>query len=121
MQSTSPHHDWAYLVVVSSRLSRGQIAAACLVCAAPLALLLFTTDWILTPISYIDPWHYVGFFHLYDVPGFSRGAYKLARLPWILIGWLVHQMLPSFAAAIVLHAVFLVAATTGMFALAWLL
>ncbi len=61
----------------------------------------------------MDAWNYVGFFLHYDNPDYLPGAYKLARLPWILSGWVVHRVTPADLAPYLLHAGFLVAATAG--------
>src|SRR5262245_6847676 len=91
------------------------IGAALLVSFAPLGLLLFNTDWIFTPAGYLDPWHYVGFFHEYLNPAYSSGAYKLARLPWILAGYLVNSLLPPLPAVYVLHGLFLCVTSLALF------
>src|SRR5262245_24246465 len=95
--------------------SRSVIAAALLVSFAPLALLLFNTDWIFTSEGYLDPWHYVGFFREYLNPNYSPGAYKLARLPWILSGYLVNSVLPPLPAVYVLHGLFLCVTSLALF------
>jgi len=67
--------------------ARPAIVSASLVAVfAPLVLLAFNRDWLITPEGFRDPWHYVGFFHNYWNPDFGPGAYKLGRLPWILRG-----------------------------------
>lgn len=83
---------------------------------APLALLAFNRDWMFTPAGYLDPWQYVGFFHEYLNPNYSPGAYKIARLPWILAGYLTHAVFPPVLAAYVLHAVFLSVTSLALFA-----
>ena len=79
------------------------IAAALLASCSSLALIAFNTDWLLTPELWLDAWHYVGFFREYMNPDYSPEAYKLARLPWILAGYLTHSLLPPLQAAYVLH------------------
>ena len=91
------------------------IAAGLLASCAPLVLLAFNRDWIFTSESNLDAWHYVGFFHEYLNPHYSPGAYKLARLPWILAGFVANRLLPPIPAAIVLHAVFLCVASGAIF------
>jgi hypothetical protein len=86
-------------------------------CASPLLLLLGTGDWLLTGPNYIDPWQYLGFFYHYTNPDYAAGHYKLARLPWILSGWLVHRVSSGVTAAYLLHAIFLVASGCGFFVL----
>jgi hypothetical protein len=91
-------------------------AAAAVVSASPLLMLLGTTDWFLKNNS-IDPWHYVGFFHAWANDGYSAGAYKIGRLPWILAGWTIDHVASGVAAAYLLHGVFLLASTFGFFVL----
>jgi hypothetical protein len=91
------------------------IAAALLASCSSLALIAFNTDWLLTPELWLDAWHYVGFFREYMNPDYSPEAYKLARLPWILAGYLTHSLLPPLQAAYVLHVVFLCATSLALF------
>jgi hypothetical protein len=86
-------------------------------CASPLLLLLGSRDWLLTQRNMIDPWMYVAFFYHYANPDYLPGQYKLARLPWILSGWLVHRVLSGVAAAYVLHAIFLISGGLAFFVL----
>lgn len=88
---------------------------SCIIVAAPLVLFLLNRDWLLTPEAWLDPWHYVGFFHEYWNPDYSAGAYKLARLPWILSGVLFNQFLPTLPAAYALHLTYLSAMALALF------
>ncbi len=87
---------------------------------APLTLLIWNRDWFFTPVGYIDPWTYLGFFNFYGNPHYLPHLYKLARLPWILSGWLIYHLFPPLAAAYVLHGTFLALAVGGMFATVYL-
>lgn len=98
---------------VSERLAT--VSAACLAVFAPLVLLAFNRDWLVTPAGWLDPWHYVGFFHAYWNPEFGAGAYKIGRLPWILSGALAWSVLPPLSAAYVLHLFYLCATTLATF------
>jgi hypothetical protein len=91
-------------------------AAAAFSSAAPLVLLIFNRDWMFTTEGYLDPWHYVGLFREYLNPSYSPGAYKLARLPWILAGFLAHHLFSSVTAAYVLHGSFLIVTSLALFA-----
>lgn len=97
------------------RWSTEVIAVAAIASCAPLLLLLFNRDWMQTHVAFLDPWHYEGFFRHYLNPSYSVGAYKVARLPWILTGFSVNQVLPPLAAAYVLHGVFLCATGFALF------
>ncbi|HEU4690271.1 MAG TPA: hypothetical protein VFS23_17990, partial [Vicinamibacterales bacterium] len=79
------------------------VAAGLIATVAPLALLLSNSDWFFTREGYLDPWNYVGLFHHYLDPDYLPEDYKLARLPWILVGFLVNSVLPPVPAAYVLH------------------
>lgn len=91
------------------------MATALVVTAAPLILLLPNRDWLFTHEGWLDPWHYVGFFREYWNPDFAPGAYKLARLPWILSGMVFTKLLPVAAAAYALHLTFFCATVLAMF------
>lgn len=102
-------------------MSMGWLLLCGLVVAlAPLTLLIWNRDWFFTPIGYIDPWYYVGFAHYYANSHFLPGAYKLARLPWVLSGWLAYHLFPPLTAAYVLHGSYLVLSVGAMFATAYL-
>jgi len=101
--------------------SREVLIAGAIVSCAPLVLLAFNRDWFFTAEGFLDPWHYVGFFREYLNPDFSRGAYKLGRLPWILSGFLVNRAFSPLAAAYVLHALYLCATNLALFAGLYLL
>ena len=91
------------------------IAAGAIAIAAPLLLLVANSDWFFTREGYLDPWNYVGLFKQYLDPDYLPEDYKLARLPWILAGFLVHSALPAIPAAYVLHAFFLCASSLALF------
>jgi hypothetical protein len=92
------------------------IACGFIVTAAPLLLLLQNRDWFFTHEGYFDPWAYIGYFHQYLDPDYRADDYKLARLPWILSGFVVTRLFTPITAAYVLHAVFLCATPLALFA-----
>ena len=63
----------------------------------------------------LDPWNYVGLFREYLDPDYLPEDYKLARLPWILSGYVAHSLLSPVLAAYVLHSVFLIATSLALF------
>jgi hypothetical protein len=101
----------------------GVAIAAWLIAAgvAPFSLLVFNRDWFMTYQSYIDAWHYIGFFQYYDQPHYWPGHYKLARLPWVLLGYGIHRLAPPVIAAFVLHGLMLVGMATSMFGAAYIM
>ncbi len=91
------------------------IVAGFVATVAPLLLLFFNSDWFFTREGYLDPWNYVGLFREYLDPDYLPEDYKLARLPWILAGFVAHSLLPPIGAASVLHAIFLCAMSLALF------
>jgi hypothetical protein len=108
----------AHGAVTNARLyAWGRILLVTWAIASPLLLLAVTDDWLFTGQGYLDPWEYVGFFLNYGNPEYYENAYKLARLPWILSGWLAYRIVPLTMAPYVLHAGYLLLASAGF----WLL
>ena len=87
---------------------------------SPLSLALVNDDWLFTPVGYLDPFQYVGLFMNFDRPDFLAGHYKLARLPWVISGYLAYQALPPMSASIVLHLVYLAVAVGSTFLAVWI-
>ena len=81
----------------------------------PFLVLLRDVNTIFTPIGYIDPWVYFGFFHnliLYKGVLFPLTYYG-SRLSWILPGYLVNLLFSPLAANDILHlGVFYIAAVS---------
>lgn len=67
------------------------------------AMLVANVDWIFTRPGWLDPWMYFGFFQHYDVSSYLAGNKKIARLPWILVGFAFNKTLPAIPAAFALH------------------
>jgi hypothetical protein len=73
------------------------------------AMLAANTEWAFTRDNWVDTWMYFGFFRHYDVPYYLADNKKIARLPWILLGFFVNHVVSPAVAAVVLHV--------GLFAL----
>lgn len=99
----------------------GVVMAGLLVTLAPLVLLIVNRDWFFTPEGFLDPWQYVGFFRLYEDLDYSPEEYKLARLPWILVGHGITRFMPTMPAAYLLHAIFLCALPLTFFGATYVL
>ena len=97
------------------------ISIALIVAASPLLLLLPNRDWFFTSEEFLDPWVYVGYFYQYTDWDYRADDYKLARLPWILSGFVVTKLFTPVTAAYVLHVVFLCATPLALFAVMQLL
>jgi hypothetical protein len=92
---------------------------AALVALSPFLLLLFNTEWFYDPLGWIDTYIFLGYFKHYLDPTFFPYDYKIARLPWILIGYIFNLLLPIVAAQSLLHVLCLSAAIAAS-ALIWL-
>jgi hypothetical protein len=96
-------------------LSQSAILGGLITSAAPLLLLLANTDWFFTREGFLDPWNYIGLFHQYLDPDYLPEDYKLARLPWILSGFMAMKLLPPVPAAVALHGVFMCVTSLALF------
>ena len=105
----------------SNASTRRVVVAGLVVTLAPLVLLIANRDWFFTPEGFLDPWQYVGFFRLYEDLDYSPEEYKLARLPWILVGHAITRFMSSMSAAYVLHAIFLCALPLTFFGVTYVL
>lgn len=83
--------------------------------AMPLVMAVLGREWLYTPIGFLDPWYMVGYFMYYHDPAFLADHYKLQRLPWILSGWALYQLLGAAVANIVLHVGALIASTVFVY------
>jgi hypothetical protein len=79
------------------------------ICAVLTAMLIANVEWVFTRLDWIDTWMYFGFFQHYNVPDFLAGNKKIARLPWILLGFVVNKLGPPETTSFILHV--------GLFAL----
>jgi hypothetical protein len=83
----------------------------------PLFVLFVSSNWIFSPMGYIDPWVYHGFFlHLQEFKTvLFAGTYYGSRLSWILPGYVFYKFLPPLAANYALHLALLYAAIFGLY------
>ncbi|GEM_PF-4742316 len=91
------------------------VAAILLVLAA---MIVANTDWLFTRPGWLDPWIYFGFFRHYNVPGYLADNKKIARLPWILLGFAINKSLPTIPASFILHAGLFTAGIVALYAVA---
>lgn len=85
----------------------------------PLTLLGLNNTWIFSKPTGIDNWVYVGFqLHLHELLERYPYTYYAARVPWNLLGWIIHSLFPPETALYVLHfLVFYLAFSALYFAL----
>jgi len=67
------------------------------------AMVAANTEWLFNPFSWVDTWMYYGYFQHYDFATFLADNKKIARLPWILLGYLVNHATSPIAAQFILH------------------
>jgi hypothetical protein len=67
------------------------------------AMLIANIEWLFSAPTSVDTWMYFGFFRHYDAPDYLANNKKIARLPWILVGFIVNRLFAPHNAALVLH------------------
>ena len=85
----------------------------CLLLAAiPIAMSIVNSSWLYSPIGWIDPWVNVAYFLHYSDPTFLNWYYKIARLSWIIPGFVAYQVFQPIVANYALHIGCLIASVT---------
>ncbi len=80
------------------------IADVAILTGVVVAMVAIDSDWVFSWKNWIDTWMYVGYFQHYGSPDFLPGNKKIARLPWILLGYGVTKLTGPLVASYVLHA-----------------
>jgi hypothetical protein len=78
------------------------------------ALAAANREWLITIKTY-EGWIYLGYFRHFDAADFLPHQKKLARLPWILVGYLVNHATSPLVAQYLLHLGLLAAAAVGLY------
>ena len=73
------------------------------------------TDWLYTKIGYLDPWFNVAYFLHYTDPSFLNWYYKIARLSWIIPGYVIYSVFTPLVANYILHIGALVLSTLALY------
>jgi hypothetical protein len=96
---------------------RGSTRAADLLSLAGLLAILVAAsrEWIFNNLRLIDAWIYVGFFRHYDFAPMLAYDKKIARLPWILLGYAVDHLTSPLAAQFILHLGLLAAGAAALY------
>jgi hypothetical protein len=71
--------------------------------AIPIALSICNDNWLYTHIGYLDPWYNVGYFMHYTDPTYLNWYYKIARLSWLIPGYLIYRIFTPPVANYILH------------------
>jgi len=88
---------------VTSLLSAPDFRNCLLLSAIPIAMSIVNSSWLYTPIGYLDAWYNVGYFLHYFDPTFLNSSYKIARLSWIIPGFVAYHIFQPFVANYLLH------------------
>jgi hypothetical protein len=82
----------------------------CLILAAiTIAMSIMNSSWLYTPLGYLDPWINVGYFLHYADPQFGGDSYKIARLSWLMPGFILYHTFDPLVGNYLLHVGYLIA------------
>src|SRR6516162_9060959 len=81
----------------------------------PVILSAINSNWLYTKVGPLDPWYNVAYFLHYDDPSFLNDIYKIARLSWIIPGFVAYQVFSPVVANYVLHMGCLVISVVFLF------
>jgi hypothetical protein len=87
----------------ASFLSSNDFRNCLLLIAIPLSMSVVDSSWLFTPAGYIDPWVNVAYFLHYSDPTFLNSYYKIARLSWIIPGFIAYKIFTPLVATYLLH------------------
>ena len=84
----------------------------------PIILALVNQEWLFTRAGEDDPWWYIslGYFYFKD-PLLGSTSYKISRVPWILVEYLIRNLFTPTTAAIVLTLIFVISGSIGFYLL----
>lgn len=91
------------LRAIESRVGWAVLIDVAAIGAVLAAMLIANVEWAFSRPTSVDTWMYFGFFRHYDVSDYLAGNKKIARLPWILVGFVVNRLFTPHMAALVLH------------------
>ncbi len=84
----------------------------------PIILALVNQEWMFTRAGEDDPWWYIslGYFYYKD-PLLASNSYKISRLPWILVEYIIRNLFTPTTAAIVLTLIIVIPGSIGFYLL----
>jgi hypothetical protein len=112
LNNPNPNLAWQsmnYLLTLRRSLRGSVIADGAIMVAAIGAMVAVNHEWLFTVPGGIDSWIYVGYFLHYDHSNFLVGEKKIARLPWVLLGFITYKLTSPFVASYLLHGGLLLA------------
>jgi hypothetical protein len=90
-------------------------AARLVLLLTPIILSLINDSWLYTEIGTLDPWYNVAYFLHYNDPNFLNWYYKIARLPWIIPGYVAYSVFTPVVANYILHVGALVLSALALY------
>jgi hypothetical protein len=86
-----------------------------ILCAVPLAMAAVNDNWLYTIAGWLDPWYNVAYFVHYNDRTFLNDYYKIARLSWIIPGYITYAIFSPLIANLILHLGTLILSTCALY------
>ena len=107
----APQHTGGFSRVKTA--ASGTLWLFLLVLAIPVTLYIVNPAWLYTPPGWLDAWMPVGIGLNFTDPTVANTEYKISRLPWNLVQFLVRNSLRENLAAVVLQFSFIAASVAS--------
>lgn len=88
---------------IAGALSATDFGCCLFLIAIPLVMSAVNASWMYTSIGWLDPWYNVAYFLHYSDPTFLNSYYKIARLSWIIPGFITYKSFQPIVANYILH------------------
>jgi hypothetical protein len=86
--------------------------------AIPVVLALVNREWLFTIPGEDDPWRYIGLgYYYFNDSGLYSTNYKVSRVPWILIEYVIREIFSPANAEIILGLSFIILGSIGFYLL----
>ncbi|MCD2177311.1 glycosyltransferase family 39 protein [Rhizobium sp. C1] len=82
----------------------------------PVAYALINDNWMFTAIGWLDPWYYIGYGLNYNDPAYLDDYYKISRLPWVLLEYVVRSNLSSYYSSVVMQMTLMCGTIAALYA-----
>ena len=81
----------------------------------PITIAVINDEWLYTPVGEQDPFWYVGYGYQYLDETFENDNYKISRLPWILVQFLVRNIFGPIETSWIMTLGFLALGSIGFY------
>lgn len=96
-------------------LDRTDRQAIAVLIATPIIMAVINDSWLYTLAGWLDPWYNVAYFMHYKDRTFLNDYYKIARLSWIIPGYVTYTIFSPLAANFILHLGSLIISTSALY------